>query len=150
MSELENSIEKDPTNPDLLFSLGVLKDETGDKEGAVETYKKALESDPDHFNSNFNIGVMLFNDTNTMVKEQGSLNYYPGKSSYKAEEKKRYEELDTQIEAKLKEALPVWEKLYALKNTDPDVMGSLLYVYRGLGMTDEAKKLQAELDALGN
>lgn len=150
MAELENAIQSDPENADLLFSLGVLKDETGDSEGAMESYKKATAVDPDHFNSYFNIGAMLFNETNALVKEQGSLNYYPGKSKYKSEEKKRYESLDTQIDTQLKEALPVWEKLHSLKSEDADVMGSLIYVYRGLEMNDKAKELQAKLDALSN
>lgn len=150
MAELSSSIEAEPNNADLLFSLGVLKDETGDKVGALETYRKAVAVDPNHFNSQFNIGAMLFNETNAMVKEQSSLNYYPGKSSYKKEDRAKYEELESQIETKLNEALPVWEKLYELKSQDADVMGSLIYVYKGLGMKDKANKIQAELDALDN
>ena len=148
MTEIESSIKAEPNNADLLFSLGVLKDETGDKEGALATYKRAIEVDPDHFNSYFNIGAMLFNETNALVKEQGALNYYPGKSNYKADEKKQYESLDASIESKLNEALPVWEKLYSLKSNDADVMTSLIYVYKGLGKTDKAKELQAKLDAM--
>ncbi|WP_436516402.1 tetratricopeptide repeat protein [Ekhidna sp. To15] len=148
MTEIESSIKAEPNNADLLFSLGVLKDETGDKEGAMETYKKAISVNPDHFNSYFNIGAMLFNETNALVKEQGALNYYPGKSSYKAEEKKRYQTLDTAIEEKLNESLPVWEKLHSLRSDEPDVMTSLIYVYKGLGMLDKAKEIQAKLDAL--
>lgn len=150
MKELETAIQTDPNNADLLFSLGVLKDETGDSEGAMSTYKKAISIDPNHFNSYFNIGAMLFNKTNALVKEQGSLNYYPGKSRYTADEKKKYDDLDAAIVTNLKEALPVWEKLYSLKNDDADVMGSLIYVYRGLDMNDKAKELQAKLDAISN
>ncbi len=148
MTEIENSIKEEPDNADLLFSLGVLKDETGDKEGAWETYKRAIEVDPDHFNSYFNMGAMLFNDTNALVKEQGALNYYPGKSNYKAEEKKKYETLNASIEDKLTEALPIWEKLHSLKSEDADVMTSLIYVYKGLGKMDKAKAIQSKLDAL--
>ncbi len=148
MEEIKSAIEADPNNADLLFSLGVLKDETGDTEGAMDTYKKAVSIDPNHFNSYFNIGAMLFNQTNTLVKEQSSLNYYPGKSRYDAAEKKKYESLDSQIDAKLKEALPVWEKLYSLKSNDADVMGSLIYVYKGLDMKTKANELQAKLDAM--
>ncbi|WP_462249709.1 tetratricopeptide repeat protein [Ekhidna sp.] len=148
MNEIKSAIEADPNNADLLFSLGVLKDETGDSEGAMDTYKKAVSIDPNHFNSYFNIGAMLFNQTNTLVKEQSSLNYYPGKSRYDAAEKKKYESLDSQIDAKLKEALPVWEKLYSLKSNDADVMGSLIYVYKGLDMKTKANELQAKLDAM--
>lgn len=148
MAEIENSIKEEPNNADLLFSLGVLKDETGDKEAAMETYKKAITVDPNHFNSYFNIGAMLFNDTNALVKEQGALNYYPGKSNYKADEKKRYETLNAAIEDKLNEALPIWEKLHSIKSEDADVMTSLIYVYKGLGKVDKAKEIQAKLDAL--
>lgn len=147
-NEILSSLESDPDNADLLFSLGVLKDESGDKAGAMETYRKAIEADPNHYNSFFNVGAILFNETNLLVKEQGSLNYYPGKSRYEAADKKKYDNLEVQIQKKLEEALPVWEKLYSLKSEDSDVLSSLIYVYRGLEMNDKANKIQAELDRL--
>ncbi|MEQ9467978.1 MAG: tetratricopeptide repeat protein [Ekhidna sp.] len=139
-AELENAITADPENADLLFSLGVLKEELGEKEGAMESYNKALEIDPNHFNSNFNIGVASFNEANELIKERNAL-------SYKQETK--YKELTTKINVKLEEALPYWEKLYSLKSEDQTVLETLAYIYTSLKMNDKAEKMQDELDALG-
>lgn len=138
---LEKAIEADPENEDLYFSLGVLKEETGDLEGAMANYRKAVEINPEHYNSNFNIGVALFNGANELIKERNAL-------SYKEETKSK--ELTKKINVKLEEALPIWEKLYSLKSTDETVLETLGYIYNSLGMKEKSKKINAELDALSN
>lgn len=145
---LEEAIVADPENPDLLFSLGVLKDETGDTEGAKEAYNRAIGIDPNHFNSNFNLGVLAYNKVSELVKEQSSLNYYPGKSRPDPKEKKKYEELDAQIQVRLKESLPIWEKCYSIDSTDINVLQTLGYIYKALGNTQQFNKIDAELKAI--
>jgi len=146
--ELEAAIEAEPDNPDLLFNLGVLKEESEDFEGAKAAYQKAIEVDPNHYNSLFNYGAMLYNRVPELVKEQGNLNYYPGQSRPNAAEKKKYEELGVLIDEQLELSLPVWEKLYAQKNTDENVLQTLKYIYESLGKDAEHKKISAELDAV--
>lgn len=138
-TELEEAIKADPQNPDLYFSLGVLKEETGDKDGALESYESAIEIDSDHYNSNFNKGVMLFKPVNELIKERGGLSY---------KEKKKEKELTDKINLQLKKALPTWEKLYSLNSTDESVLETLAYIYQSLGQPDKAKKIKGELDAL--
>jgi Flp pilus assembly protein TadD len=138
-AELEKAIEADPQNADLLFSLGVLKEELGDKEGAMESYNKALEVDPEHYNSNFNLGVAVFNEANELIKERNAL-------SYKEEAKSN--ELTKKINVKLEKALPIWEKLYSLKSDDQTVLETLGYIYNSLGKKEKFNKIQDELDAL--
>lgn len=142
---IEKAIEADPSNADLHFSLGVLKEELGEKEAAMKSYDKAIEIDPDHYNSNFNKGVAVFNEANELIKEQGSLNYYPGKSNYKKSEKERYDELNNLIDEKLEQALPIWEKLYSLKSDDDVVLESLSYIYKGLGMKSKHEEIKAKI-----
>jgi len=145
---IEEALKKEPENADLLFTLGVLKDESGDKDGAVETYNKAIEADPNHFNSLFNLGAIYYNEVSEFVKEQGGLNYYPGKSRPDLNEKKKYEELETMIEKTLKETLPTWEKLYTIDNTDLNVLQTLQYIYKGLKKTEQYDKISSELEAI--
>ena len=144
---IEEAIKAEPENTDLLFTLGVLKEESGDREGAVEAYNEALKVDPNHFNSLFNLGVISYNEVSAFVKEQGSLNYYPGKSRPDPNEKKRYEELQTAIEETLNDTLPTWEKLYTLNNSDTNVLQTLQYIYKALNKTEQYNKISAELDA---
>jgi len=122
---LENAIKSEPENADLFFTLGVLNEESGDEEGALEAYSKAIEIEPEHFNSNYNLGVMAYNKVGSLIKEQGALNYYPGKPRPDPKEKKRYEELDNEIQTALKNALPFWEKLYGIDSSDENVVNTL-------------------------
>lgn len=137
--ELETSIEKDPNNPDLLFNLAVLKEESGDKEGAREAYKKAISIDENHFNSNFNYGVMGFTETNELLKERNNL-------EFNKDYEKKNSELTSKIEAKMKEILPTWEKLYELNSGEQSVLETLSYIYNFLEMEDKAKEIDALLD----
>lgn len=136
---LKTAIESDQQNADLWFSMGVLKEETGDLEGATESYKKALEIDPNHFNSNFNMGVSVFNEANALMKDRNNLGY---------KETKKYDQMTKQIDVKLKEALPIWERLYSINSTDRTVLETLGYIYDNLKMYEKANKIEDELNAL--
>merc|ERR1712000_252064 len=98
-TDLKKAIESEPENTDLYFTLGILLDETGDLEGSKEAYKKAIAITPNHFESNYNYGVILINEANEIIKEVNNL----GMS--KADQKKA-DEMQPKIKEKLKEALP--------------------------------------------
>ena len=136
---IENAIAKEPNNPDLHFSLGVIHEELKALDEARASYKKAMEIDPNHFNSTFNLGVMVFNESNELIKERNALSY---------KEEKKYNELSRQINERLTEALPYWEKLYELNGTDETVLETLKYIYVNLKMNDKAEKIADELDAV--
>lgn len=140
-SELEKSIANDPNNPDLIFSLGVLNDQLGDNDGAVKAYNDALKIDPDHYNSNFNLGVNIFNQSNELIKQRNDLGY---------KETKKYDQLTIDINNKLKDALPIWEKLYTIDKTDRTVLETLSYIYSNLKMKEKSAKIEKELDAASN
>ena len=136
---LMEAIAADPQNPDLLFALGVLQEEIGEIDNAVGNYKKAIEADPSHFNANFNLAVYVFNQANEMMKERNGLSY---------KEEKKIDELTEKIDAQLKEALPLWERLYSINSTDETVLETLGYIYNNLKMNDKAEKIMDELDAV--
>ncbi len=134
---LEKAIKADPNNADLHFHLGALQEELGNNEAAMSSYKNSLKADPDHYNSNFNIGVTIFNSINELTKERNQLSY---------KEKKKIYDLTERINGKLKEVLPVWEKLYSLDNSDQTVLETLSYIYNSLGMVDKYHKIVSELE----
>lgn len=138
-SGIVSAIEQEPQNPDLHFSLGVITEEQGDLEGARMSYSKAIAIDSTHYNSNFNLGVIVFNECNALIKERNGLSY---------KEEKKFDQLTTQINEKLNTALPYWERLYELKNTEETVLETLKYIYANLRMNDKAEKIADELDAL--
>lgn len=139
--DLNKSIELEPENPNLWFTLAAMYEELKDPAKAMESYNKALEIDPNHYESNFNKGVMLIDEANVVIKESNNL----GVS--KADLKKAAQ-LEPIIQEKLKAALPQWEKIQSVKPDDVAALETLRYIYRQLKMYDKAEEVQTKLDAL--
>ena len=62
---MKQSLSKDPTNSKLLFILGTFYDEIGEKEKAIESYKKINElpeaDKGSKIDANYNLGVVYYN-----------------------------------------------------------------------------------------
>ncbi len=136
---IEEAIAKEPDNPDLHFSLGVIHEELEDLESARASYEKAIGIQSDHYNSNFNLGVMVFNECNALIKERSALSY---------KEDKKIAALSSQIDEKLKVALPYWQKLYSLRSDEQSILETLEYIYLSLKMNDEAEEITAKLETM--
>ena len=65
--------EQDPTNEILWFSLGSVQDELGETDAAIENYRKALEIAPDHFDSNYNLGALFYNEAVVLINEANDI-----------------------------------------------------------------------------
>ncbi|MEQ8581361.1 MAG: tetratricopeptide repeat protein [Marinoscillum sp.] len=140
-SNLEEAIESEPDNANLYFTLAVINDEMKDQERAIKAYLKAIEIDPNHFEANFNYGVILINQANETIKESNSL----GMS--KADQKKA-RELEPVISQKLKDALPQWEKVHEINPSDRTAMETLAYIYTQLKMKEKANAMNKKLDSM--
>ncbi len=138
---LAKQIEAEPDNAVLHFTLGVMLEETGDKEGAKSAYRNAIKADPNDFNSNFNIGVMLINEATDIIKERNNL----GISDADLE---KAEKMDPIIDEKLEEAMPQWEKVHQLQPGDVTALETLRYIYSQLKLMDQAEAIQDKIDAL--
>lgn len=138
---LNKQIETEPDNVILRFTLAVMLEEVDDKEGAKAAYREALRVDPNDFNSNFNIGVMLINEATEIIKERNNL----GISDADLD---KAEKLDPLIDEKLEEAMPQWEKVHQLQPKDVTAMETLRYIYSQLKMMDKAEGIQDKLDAV--
>lgn len=139
--DLLAAIAAEPGNATLYFTLGVLNEEIKDLPAAVDAYKKAIEIDPNQYESNFNYGVLLINEANDVIKESNSL----GLS--KADMKKA-EQLEPVIKDKLRAAMPQWERVYEIKPTDKTAIETLAYIYTQLRINDKAKKMNDILDKM--
>ena len=141
-SNIEKQLADEPNNPDYHFSYGVLLEETGDLEGARNSYYEALKADENHFNANFNLGVMLINEANAIIKERNNLGISDA-------DLKKAEELDPKIDAKLEAALPQWEKIHEIEPGEENAMTTLRFIYLQLKQTDKAAAIQDKIDAAG-
>jgi len=136
---LISAVENEPDDPALRFALGLLYEELEQPEKAKEAYEAAIEADPEHYESNFNLAVMVFTKANKLYKEQSQL----GISSA---DKKRARELKPKIKEGFEKALPLWEKVYELKPNEKPAIETLAFLYAYLGMNDKAKEMKSKLE----
>ncbi len=138
---LEKAIAAEPNNPDLYFSLGVMNEELGDKEAALKAYQKSVEVDPNYFNGNYNLAVLKYNQAVDLLKERNNL-------GISAADQKKAREMDAEINARLKEALPVWEKVNELEPNNRKTLETLQYLYVQLKMNDKAVAVAEQLQGM--
>lgn len=134
-------IESDPENTNLLFTLAAMYEELEDEEQALKSYETAIKVDPNHYESNFNRGVILLNRANEVFKE------YTNLGISKADMAKA-KELEPKIETGYSEAMPQWEKLWEIKPDDRQIGETLVYIYRRVEKYDEAEAVQTDVDKL--
>jgi cytochrome c-type biogenesis protein CcmH/NrfG len=51
-----------PDDPDVRTDMGIMFRKLGDFDKAIDEFRKAAQSDPKHFNSRYNIGIVLLHD----------------------------------------------------------------------------------------
>jgi len=139
---LEKAIAAEPSNPQLYFSLGVMYDNLKNKEKALEAYEGAVKADPEYYNAHFNLAVLRYNDAVEMIKERNNL-------GISTADLRKSVQMDGQIDEKLKEVLPNWEKVHELEPKDATPMETLKYIYVQLKMYDKAEAMQTKLDEMG-
>lgn len=134
---ITEATQKNPTNADLFYNLGVISTET-DRAEALKNYEKALSIKPDHVNANINVGTVIMFDEEKIVKEMNSL----GNS---AKDNKRYEELKKQRNDMFRKALPYFERAVKADPENQYAITMAANLYQGLEMMAEAKAMKAKL-----
>ncbi len=140
-AELEKAIAAEPDNPDLYFSLGVMNEELGNREKAMEAYEKSIAIDPSYFNGTYNLAVIKYNMAVELLKEKNNL-------GISAEDQKKAKEMEGAIDDRLKEALPVWEKVNELEPNNKQTLETLQYIYVQLGMNEKAVAIAEQLQGM--
>ena len=137
--------EQDPSNPTFYHAEGVLYDKMGNFEKSIESYNKAIEVNPDYFDSQYNLGVIHFNKA-VVVYEEGVM----------STDDRVYERKIKEANETFKIAVPYFEKcLEIVDENDPDDKANLIstlenlsVLYYRLQMTDKHEEVKAKLDSL--
>jgi len=137
--KLEEATKLNPTDATLHFNIGVMKGELGDPNGAVESYKKAIELKPDYFDAYNNIGAVTLEKAAPLVEEMNNTKDFDKYDQLQAKQLKIY-----------KEALPFYEKAFEIDNSRVSVVQTLMGIYSNLEMDDKAKDMKAVYDNLKN
>lgn len=140
---VEEQIQTSPS-PESYYLLGELNKELNNKPEALKAFRKGLELDANHFDINASMAEVTYAEVGEVRKERDGI-----------KDIAKRQQLYLKIEQKLKESLPYWEKLEALKPNDENILYGLQSIYNDLTAYDEAKygaklkKLQAKMKGLG-
>jgi len=135
---INEALEKNPTNVDLIYNLGVISSNANKPVEAENYYKQALAIDPNYFNANLNLAELKLRGDEKFVKEMNKL----GTSE---KDNKRYEVIKSEREKNFKSILPYLEKAVELEPTNDAAKKTLLSVYNALEMTAQYKALKAKI-----
>ena len=133
---LNLAIDLDSTNASYYILKGSTLENSGNKEEALDAYKLAIKMDNTRFNPYYNIGVIYFN------KGVAGLNEATGLPSDATAQ------YDAKIEeglSKLREALPYFEKAYAINPKQTAILGSLKLIYYRLQMLDKYNEINEKI-----
>lgn len=134
-------IDSDPNNPELYFNLGVTSGKSGNKEKAMEYYKKALSLDPDYVGANINMASLILDMQPPIVEEMNGL----GSSNA---DYKRYDVLKAKLTEIQKSSIPYLEASVRLRPDDVDFARTLMNIYTQVGEDAKAKEMKAKVEAM--
>jgi tetratricopeptide (TPR) repeat protein len=139
--KLELAIQAEPDNPSLYYSLAYLYDEVGETEKSINTYKKAIELNPEYFEANFNLAVIFFNKGVEVLKEANNMDL----ETYQ----KKGKEIVAQADKFFEKSLPYLEKSHEIDPEDLTVMETLETAYAELQMEEKAEEIAAKIEEKG-
>lgn len=145
LSYLEQAIKNEPNNVSFYFAQGALYDQIGKQEEAKVSYEKALEINPDHFDSWLNLGVQVYNKSIEMVKAANDI---------PTNKPKEYDAAIAAALEQMNKAIPYFEKCHSINPNDTYTMQALKECYYKLRMThpdynEKYEAIKAQLDAAG-
>lgn len=135
INSLIGAIASDPENPNLYRVLGQTYEKLDDVDNAIESYKKAVELNPEFTDAIFNLGAIYVNRASVLYTEANNLPF---------EENEKYTKLKAEADADLHLALPYLEKSIDLNPGDKIIISALKEAYANLKMNDKLKELMDE------
>lgn len=139
ISDIKEQVAKSPDNKNLHYYLGIAYSEAGEIENALQSYKKAIEIDPNYLEANTNTAVTIMN---SIRDELNDVN---------ANKELSNTEYNAQIEAiknKIKEALPYLTKVVELEPNNADALRNLKSYYDFMQDEEASADLQKRIDEL--
>ena len=126
--------ENDPNNATFYHAEGVLYDKAGEQDKAMKAYLKAVELDPAYFDTQYNIGALLFNKGVTMVEIANAIM-----------DNEEYEKAKAAAEEQFTKALPYMEKAHELMPEDIATMETLKILYYRMQMMEKHEVIVKKL-----
>lgn len=140
MASIKTALESDPDNTAIRLRYGYLKEQSGDLKGALEEYKRTVETDPNFFEGNYYAGAVYLDNAREIINEVNNLDdkEWEAKSdTMLAEADKLYEE-----------AVPYFTKASQLQPENTEILRILFQVHTRLKDEAKAKEYDQKLQQL--
>lgn len=146
---LEKALEIEQNNPTIFFAVGsqyniIVDDTTKEMEvrnnafnSAEKAYKNAIELDPEYFDANYNLGALYVNKAAEIIQIANEL---------PLDETEKYQELKSQADQMLSNALPYLEKASSINPDDINTLVSLKEIYTRLAEYEKLKIVNEKLE----
>lgn len=135
---MKEATQKDPTNPDLFFNIGIVNYNEKNVEEAIKFFTKAIEIKSDFPKGNWMLANSLLLKDEDIVKKMNAL---------PPSDMKNYDKFEKQRNVLFNSILPVLLKADAAERTSGTVR-LLMGVYEQLEMSDKASELRKVLKTL--
>ncbi|HAS34877.1 MAG TPA: hypothetical protein DCS15_00215 [Flavobacteriales bacterium] len=135
LSNLNLAIKNDSSNHILYFARGMIFNNKSKFKQAEMNYLKAISLKPDHYDSNFNLGALYFNQGADMITKAGDIPDF-----------KEYEIAKKKGDAVLVKAIPYLEKALEIRPDDKDSMSSLMQLYGRTNQSDKYNEVKARME----
>ena len=138
---LEEVVSQNPDDATLYYNLGVSSAQLGEKDRAIDYYKKAIELDPNMSNARINIAYIILSKEAPLVEEMNSL----GMSTA---DQKKYEELAEQRQGIYRDALPHLEKVMANDPKNIEAARTMMNIYYQINEPEKAEEMKKKIAEL--
>jgi tetratricopeptide (TPR) repeat protein len=131
---LEVARKQEPENAAYFSAEASIYDKLGEKEKAIEYYKKAIELNPELFEAQYNLGVIYYNDAVDYSNEINDI-----------KDNEKYLEAKEKANKMFEVALPYIEKAHELQPEERSIMSTLKTLYYRLKMEDKYQEIEEKL-----
>lgn len=138
---IEVATQKDPTNPELQYNLGVVAAEAGDSESARKYYDKAIALEPEYADAHNNMAVLILASEQELIEKMNAL----GTSASDNKKYDAYREQRTQL---YRDAIPYLEKTLSIRPKNLEAAKTLMNIYSALGETAKMNEMKSKIDSL--
>jgi tetratricopeptide (TPR) repeat protein len=156
IEKLQAAIEKEPDNISLYSTMGNVYDNLYQREtsagntekadqyfnNALDYYNQALDKKEDFTDAIYSIGALYFNKAATMTQELQKL-----ADDFSKEGQRKYEELQTKVNAEFDQALPYFIRVEKLKPNDINTLIALKEIYARKSDFETSNEFKDRLEA---
>ena len=139
ISKIEAAIAADPKNKTLYYYGGLAYSAAGMDDKALDSYKKAIEIDPNYFEATMNLGSVLL---------KPAIALFTAANKLPASKQKEYDDDMKKAKDLFEIAKPVLQKAVDLKPTSYDALFNLRMYYLAKNDAATAASIKKQLDAL--